>query len=328
MTNKDKLKTLTTGTCGFIFSNFIRKLVFESKNVYSISSIDKASTTNINSLYWNNNHKFYVADITDQNILETIFNFNPPDVVIHGAAESCVDKSLASANEFIKSNVLGTQNIINVCVKYGVKKLIYMSTDEVHGQLAEGDPAWLENAPLNPRNPYAASKASGELLVKAAHEAHGLNYNILRASNNYGPRQTTNKLIPNIIKCALEGNRIPIYGEGKQSREWTHVFDTCSAITHILENGQDNEIYNISSNQEFSNIEVAHMVCSILDKDYDIKCFNLIEFVKDPRGNSHDFRYSLNSTKLKTLGWSADIKFKEGLSNTIDWYMDNKWYLK
>ncbi len=324
----NKKKILITGSCGFIFGNFVRKLMHwsnrESNNCpYSIISVDKVNVNAANSLYYNKDHTFYIADICDQHIINTIFQFEKPDIVIHGAAETFVDYSLSDPNIFMTSNVLGTQIIINCCVKFGVEKLIYISTDEVYGQLTdENAPAWTELSPLNPRNPYSASKAAGELLVQAAHQSHGLIYNITRSSNNYGPRQTPEKLIPKAIKCVLDGQKIPIYGEGRQMRDWTHVSDNCSAILSILKRGAPNEIYNISANQELHNIEVIQKICNTIGKGH-----NLITHIPDPR-SGHDFRYSINSSKLKQLGWEPKLKFSEGIEKTVDWYMNNKWFLK
>ncbi len=319
----DRLKILVTGSCGFIFSNFLRKVVYEKKP-YQLISIDRVNFSSVNSMYWNKNHTFYVADIRDQHIIDTIFKLEKPDVVIHGAAETFVDSSLIDPNSFVTTNVLGTQVISNACVKNDVKKLIYISTDEVYGQLkSEEDLSWTEDSVLNPRNPYAATKASGEFIVKAAHESFGLNYNITRCSNNYGPRQNTEKLIPKTIKCILNGQKIPIYGKGLQIRDWTYVYDNCQAIFSILENGVDNEVYNISSNQELTNVEIIQNICNALGKGHD-----LMSFIEDPRKNAHDFRYSVDSSKIRSLGWKPSFKLKDGINQTIDWYINNQWYLK
>lgn len=314
-------KVLITGTCGFIFSNFIRKAIYE-KHPYSFVSVDKMSG-NANALYQHKNHAFHLADIRDQHIIDKIFQFERPDIVIHGAAESFVDYSLSDPNSFVTSNVLGTQVIINACVKHGVERLIYISTDEVYGQLTgESDAAWTEEAPLNPRNPYSASKAAGELMVKAAHQSHGLIYNITRSSNNYGPRQTPEKLIPKAIKCIQMGQKIPIYGQGLQIRDWTHVFDNCAAVLTVLNNGKPNETYNISANQEFPNIEVIQKICNAMGKGHE-----LISFIEDPR-KGHDFRYSIDSSKIRELGWKPNYKFREGVVDTVEWYKMNQWFLK
>ena len=315
-------KVLITGSCGFIFGNFVRKLVYDKKP-YDVVSVDRVTANALNSMYWNKNHTFYPADITDAHIMDVIFQREQPDIVIHGAAETFVDTSLKDPNSFVNANVLGTQILINCCVKHQVKKLMYISTDEVYGQLDdEKSLAWTEESPLNPRNPYSASKASGELLVKAAHATYGLIYNITRSSNNYGPRQLPEKLLPKAIKCIIEGQKIPIYGQGKQIRDWTYVADNCTAINTILENGLPNETYNISSHQEFTNIEVIQAVCNAMGGGH-----QLIGFIEDPRPG-HDFRYSINTDKLKNLGWKPSYKFKDGIVETCQWYSDNKWFLK
>lgn len=315
-------KVLLTGTCGFIFSNFVRRAIKYDKQPYEFVSIDKVAG-DANTVYANKNHAFHIADLRDQHIIDKIFQFEQPDIVIHGAAESFVDYSLSDPNAFITSNVLGTQVVINACVKHHVEKMIYISTDEVYGQLiSEDDVAWKEGAPLNPRNPYSASKACGELLVQAAHHSHGLIYNITRSSNNYGPRQTPEKLIPKAIKCIMEGKKIPIYGAGLQIRDWTHVFDNCAAIMTVLNNGKSNEIYNISANQEFPNIEVIQSICNAMGKGHD-----LISFIEDPR-KGHDFRYSVDSSKIRELGWKPEYKFREGIIETVEWYKLNQWMLK
>jgi dTDP-glucose 4,6-dehydratase len=280
-----KTKILITGTCGFIFGNYVRKLVWDKKP-YDVVSVDRVTANALNSMYLNTSHIFYPSDITDEHIMGIIFQREQPEIVIHGAAETFVDTSLKDPNSFVKSNVLGTQVIINCCVKYGVKKLIYISTDEVYGQLTdEKSPAWTETSPLDPRNPYSASKASGELLVRAAHATYGLIYNITRSSNNYGPRQLPEKLLPKAIKCILEGTKIPIYGQGTQIRDWTYVADNCTAINTILEKGEPNEVYNISAHQEFTNLEVIQAVCNAMGSGWD-----LISHIPDPRPG-HDFRY-------------------------------------
>jgi dTDP-glucose 4,6-dehydratase len=289
-----------------------------------VVSIDRVgNNVNPNSLYINKNHSFYLADIRDQHVIDRIFQFERPDIVIHGAAESFVDYSLSDPNSFVTSNVLGTQVIINACVKHKVEKLIYVSTDEVYGQLTrEDEPSWTEESPLNPRNPYSASKAAGELLVVAAHHSHGLIYNITRSSNNYGPRQTPEKLIPKAIKCIMHGEKIPLYGQGLQIRDWTHVFDNCSALLTVLNQGEPNQVYNISANQELPNIEVIQKICNAMESGHD-----LISFIEDPR-KGHDFRYSINCDKIKALGWKPHFKFSEGIVDTVDWYKLNNYVLK
>jgi dTDP-glucose 4,6-dehydratase len=315
-------KVLVTGTCGFIFSNFIRRVIKYDKQPYEFVSLDRVSG-DANTVYANKNHVFHLADIRDQHIIDKIFQFEHPDIVIHGAAESFVDYSLTDPNSFVTSNILGTQVLLNASIKHKAERFIYISTDEVYGQLtSESDSPWTEDSPINPRNPYSASKAAGELLVKAAHQSHGLIYNITRSSNNYGPRQTPEKLIPKAIKCVMHDQKIPIYGKGLQIRDWTHVFDNCTAIMAVLNNGAPNETYNISANQELPNVEVIQKVCNAIGKGHD-----LISFIEDPR-KGHDFRYSIDSSKIKELGWKPTYKFKEGIVETVEWYKLNQWLLK
>lgn len=320
-------KVLVTGSCGFIFSNFIRKAIYDQnqkkEKKYSFVSIDRVTANALNSMYWNKNHDFYPADLRDEHIIDVIFQREQPDIVIHGAAETFVDTSLKDPNSFVTSNVLGTQVVINMCLKHKVERLIYISTDEVYGQLtSESDPAWAETAPLNPRNPYSASKAAGELMVRAAHQTHGLIYNITRSSNCYGPRQLPEKLVPKAIKCIMEGQKIPLYGQGQQIRDWTFVADNCTGIMTVLDKGAPNEVYNISANQEFTNVETINLVCNAMSKGHD-----LITFIPDPRGG-HDFRYSIDTTKIRELGWKPTYKFRDGIKDTVQWYLDNRWFLK
>ena len=320
----NKQKILLTGTAGFIAGNFIRKAIFD-KLPYEFVSIDKITNNNLlNNIFVNKSHQFYMNNICDRHFIDLIFQYHKFDYLIHYAASTHVDKSIESANEFIENNVLGTQVLIDACVKHNVK-MLYFSTDEVYGALkSENDISWTEDSEISPNNPYAASKAAGELLVKAAGKTHGLDYVITRSSNIYGPRQTPDKLIPKIIKCILEDKSIPIYGKGMQIRDWTNVIDNAQAVVKILENWKSGEIYNISANQEFSNIEVVQEICNFMNKGH-----NLITFVEDRKG--HDFRYSINSSKIKKLGWSPSYRFKGpegGLSHTVNWYKANQWFLK
>jgi dTDP-glucose 4,6-dehydratase len=318
----NKKKILCTGTGGFILSNFVRKAIYENKP-YEFVSIDKITQSSVlNNIYANKNHTFHIGDVADEHFINVIFELEKPNIVIHAAAETHVDNSLKNPNNFIHSNVLGTQVMVNAAVKWGVEKFIYLSTDEVYGQLKDAtEPVWTENSPINPRNPYSASKAAGELIVKAASSSYGLNYCITRSSNNFGQRQTPDKFIPKVIKCILENKKIPVYGQGAQIRDWLYVSDNCSAIMKIIESGENNAIYNISAQQEYSNIEVVNEITKIMNNG-----FNLIEFVDERLG--HDFRYGMDASKIKKLGWEPKFKFKDGLTNGIQWYLNNKWFLK
>ena len=315
-------KVLVTGSGGFIFSNFIRRALY-NKTEYTFVSIDLCKGPNVlNNIYANKGHKFYIGDVADRHFVNVIFELERPDIVIHGAAETFVDDSIKGADPFIHSNVFGTQVIIDACLKWKVERLIYISTDEVYGQLtSESDPAWKEDAVISPRNPYSASKASGELLVKAANQTHGLNYNITRCCNNYGPRQQTRNFVPKIIRSILKEESMPIFGKGAQMREWIHVDDHYLAIMTILNSGKINETYNISIGHKFSNLEVFHEICNIFERGH---C--LLNFVDDRPG--HDFRYSVDSSKLRSLGWKPTFKFKQGLAHTCSWYDKNPWFWK
>lgn len=322
MTNNRSQKILITGSCGFIFGNFIRKIIYD-KQPYVVVSIDRVNSESTNSMYWNKNHIFHVADVTDQHVVDTIFRFEQPDIVIHGAAQTNVDQSFYDPFAFVKTNILGTQNIIDACLKHKVKKMIYVSTDSVYGDLInESNAPWDEESGLNPKSPYAATKASGELLIKAAAETHGLIYNIVRLSDSYGPYQTAEKLIPMTIKCLLSGDPVPVYGQGQQIRSWTHVFDVSSGLLTILKSGAPNETYNLSSNQELPNIVVVQKICSVLGKEItpDTIHFN-------PK-MGHDLRRATNADKLRQLGWKHNYKFKDGIVDTVNWYLNNKWILK
>jgi dTDP-glucose 4,6-dehydratase len=315
-------KLLITGTGGFIFSNMLRKLIYE-KSDYKIVSIDKISNpSSLNNIYQNKNHAFYMGDISDAHFVNNVFAHEKPDFVINGAAESAVDASLINPNKFITSNVMGTQVMLNA-IKHGVKKFLHISSDEVYGALnSEQEASWTEESPMAPRNPYAASKAAAELMVRAAGLAHGIEYNITRASNNYGPRQFTDKLIPRTIKKILNNEQIPIYGKGAQIRDWTFVHDHGNGILKVLESGAANETYNIAAGCELSNLELVNKICNIMKRGHE-----LITFIPDPRGNAHDFRYSVNCDKIRKLGWKTETSFKDGLEETVFWYQNNKWFV-
>lgn len=314
------MKILITGGCSFIFSNFIRKVLYDRADIQLIS-IDKiVYDKTLYNIYINNNHTLHIGDITDKHFVDIIFSKEKPDYVINGAAYTFVDDAIKDTYPFINSNILGTQVIIDACLKHGVKKLIHISTDEVlGGTLSENDPLRAEDAKFNPGNTYAVSKAAAEMLVKIAGTTHGLKYNITRCCNNFGPRQLQRNFIPKIIKNILNNEQVPIYGEGKQIREWIHVDDNCDAILYILEKGIDNEIYHISTGNEISNIELFHKIANEMEQGHE-----LLKFVEDRK--AHDFRYAMNSDKLKSLGWKPKIKFTEGLKNTIVWYKKNKWW--
>ena len=304
-------KIIFIGSAGFVGGNFLRKFLFDQnqkpyQDRYTLSSIDRINGSP-NSIYANKSHQLYIADITDRHIIDTIFQFEKPDVIIHGAEEQ-------SGHSMVASNVVGTQVLIDACVKYNTK-LIYLSADKVYGDLKDNGP-YTEVIPVSPSTSYAASKAAGELLVKASN----LSWNIVRSSNCYGNRQLSSKLIPMTIKCILEDRKIPIYSNGNNVRDWLHVVDNYSAIMTILEKGEDRSIYNVSASQEFTDLEVVHEICKYMGKGHE-----LIEFVT---ANEHkDSRRALDTDKLKNLGWKSAYKFKEAIPNVCQWTLDNSWCL-
>lgn len=309
-------KLLCTGAGGFVFSNFVRN-IRKNQHGYSIVSIDKCTQPNVlNTIYANKGCPLYIGDVADPHFVDIIFQIEKPDFVIHGAAES-----FGEARNFVHSNVMGTQIIVEACVKHKVKKLVYVSANQVYGVLGSNDVPWSEVSPLNPRNSYSATKAAGEFLVQAAANTYGLNYNIVRPCNNYGPRQSKRNLIPTIVANILHNTEVPIYGQGAQIRDWIHVQDNCNAILNILEKAPVGETYNISAKQEFSNIEVFHEVCNVLGRGHDS-----VSFVEDKPG--HDFRYSLTNDKIRELGWEPSFKFKDGLAHAVRWYEKNQWFIK
>lgn len=310
-------KILVTGSCGFIFSNFMRKVMRE-KSPYTFVSVDKViAPYNRCNVTANRDHNFYMGDIADELFMDNIFSIEKPDIVIHGAAESFVDDSIRSAKPFIHSNVVGTQVMVDMALKHSVERFVYISTDEVYGQLNVGDPSWTEESPVKPRNPYSASKACGENLVYAANQTHGLNYNITRCCNNYGPSQPPRNLIPKVITSILNEQPIPIHGQGKQMREWIYVEDHCSAIMKIVDSAPMNEIYNIGSGVEKSNLEIVKKIRQLLKQDS-----AKVNFIKDRAG--HDFRYSVDCSKIKQLGWDIENEFDHGLKKCVNWYLDNR----
>lgn len=312
-----KKKILVTGSCGFIFSNFMFKNM-HSRQEYDFTSVDKLlAEYNFNNICRHPDHHFYMGDIADEQFMNNVFLLEKPDYVIHGAAESFVDDSIASAKPFIHSNVVGTQCMVDLSLKHNIKKFIYISTDEVYGQLKPGEASWTEESITLPRNPYSASKLAGELIVRAAGETHGLNYNITRCSNNYGPRQPPRNLIPKVITCLLNDKEIPIHGSGEQLREWLYVTDHNDAVMRVLKDGKNKEIYNIGSGFELTNLEVVRHIGNIM------KVQPKIKHIKDRPG--HDFRYSVDCNKIKELGWHSKFSnFDFGIESTVRWYMENQ----
>lgn len=302
-------KVLVTGSGGFIFSNFIRKALF-NKSEYSFVSIDLCVGQNVlNNIYANKGHKFYIGDVADKHFVDVIFELERPDIVIHGA-----DSNFGS-QEMIHSNILGTQIILEACSKWKIERLLYISSDKVYGPQKLS--CSKEEDKLNPKTLHAATKLSGELLVTTA----GLNYDVLRLGYNYGPRQQTHNFIPSCIQNILSNKEVVIAGRGDQLREWTYVEDTYSGIMTILNNESHNQIYNISSGFEFSYLEIFQEICNVFERGHE-----LIKFVEAP--SDQEYRYSADASKLKALGWKPNFKLKTGLFHTCSWYEKNPWFLR
>ena len=309
---------LVTGGAVFIGSNFVRYMV-EKYSDYHIINLDAltycGNLENLKDIEDKDNYTFVKGDIRDKAIVNELVEKS--DYVINFAAESHVDRSIADPEIFIKSNVLGTQVLLNAAKEHGVEKYIQISTDEVYGTLGKTG-YFTEDTPLQPNSPYSASKAGGDLIARAYHETFGLPVNITRCSNNYGPYQFPEKLIPLMISNALEDKKLPVYGDGKNVRDWLHVHDHCSAIDLVLHEAKPGEVYNIGGNNEKQNIEIVKLILGELGKDE-----SLIEFVTDRLG--HDRRYAIDSTKIQEeLSWKPEYTFEVGIRKTIQWYLDNQ----
>jgi len=314
------LKVLVTGGAGFIGSNFVRR-VFEGylSGISEVTVLDKLTYAgvrdNLDSVWQNKAFKFVKGDICDLAIVTPLLE--SVDAVINFAAESHVDRSIVSAADFVETNVKGVQVLMDAIKASGrMIRYVQVSTDEVYGSIATG--SWDEGFPLLPNSPYSASKAAGELMARSYQRTHGLDVVITRCSNNYGPFHFPEKLIPLFITNLLEGKKIPIYGSGKNIRDWLHVDDHCRAIHLALMNGKSGEVYNIGGGQELTNLEITSRIIRLMGADN-----SSIMYVEDRKG--HDLRYSVNWKKInKELGYTPQVKFEDGLSNTIEWYRANR----
>jgi dTDP-glucose 4,6-dehydratase len=290
---------------------------------YIITNLDSltyaGNPQNLTDVRKNSHYQFIQGDICNENVVATALKKNNIDTIVHFAAESHVDRSISDASLFVRTNVLGTFTLLNQAWKLGVKRFIHISTDEVYGSISKG--SFSERDILNPSSPYSSSKASSDLLARSYFITHHLPVIITRCTNNYGPYQFPEKLIPFFITNLLEGKKVPVYGSGLNVRDWLYVLDHCSAIDHVLHHGVDGEIYNIEGGEEIPNLKITKKILALLGKDE-----SLIEYVQDRPG--HDFRYSLDFTKLHALGWSPSYKFDTALENTVQWYIDNEWWWK
>ena len=320
------MKILVTGGAGFIGSNFVFYELENNKQdeIVVVDALTYAG--NIETLAGvmdDNSFKFVKADISDAKTMNDLFEKERFDIVVNFAAESHVDRSIEDPGIFLMTNVLGTQVLMDASIKTGVKRFHQVCTDEVYGDLPleESDKYFVETMPLVASSPYSASKAAADLLVMAYHRTYGLPVTISRCSNNYGPYQFPEKLIPLMIANALADKELPVYGKGLNVRDWLYVEDHCRAIDLIIRNGKVGEVYNIGGHNEKANIDVVKTILKHLDKPE-----SLIKFVTDRKG--HDLRYAIDSTKIHNeLGWLPTTSFDEGIKNTIQWYLDNeKWW--
>lgn len=316
------MKILVTGGAGFIGGNFVHYMISKYPD-YKIVNLDAltyaGNLETLKDVQDEKNYKFVKGDISDREFIFNLFENEKFDIVVNFAAESHVDRSIVEPDIFIKTNVLGTQALLDASKKYNVKRFHQVSTDEVYGDLPldRKDLFFTEDTPLNPSSPYSASKASADFLVQAYHRTFGLNTTISRCSNNYGPYHFPEKLIPLMTSRALNNERLPVYGNGENIRDWLHVEDHCSAINLIIHKGKSGEIYNVGGHNEKTNLEVVKTILKTLDKPE-----SLITYVKDRPG--HDLRYAIDPKKLENeLGWKPKYNFDTGIEMTIKWYLEN-----
>ncbi|MDA0836713.1 MAG: dTDP-glucose 4,6-dehydratase [Planctomycetota bacterium] len=314
------MNILVTGGAGFIGSNFVR-YILEEHDEFKVLNLDKltyaGNLENLKEVEANQNYEFVCGDICNADLVSLLLRQHSISAVINFAAESHVDRSIAGAAEFVQTNVQGTLNLLDRAKEHGIDRFLQVSTDEVYGSLGDTG-AFTESSPLQPHNPYSASKASADLLVHSYHHTFGMPVLITRCSNNYGPYQFPEKLIPLMISNAMEGKPLPVYGDGKNVRDWIHTLDHSKAIEAVLLNGKPGETYNIGSENEWANIDLVHRILELVGASED-----LITFVKDRPG--HDRRYAIDASKAKAeLGWGPQIGFEDGLAETVNWYKQNQ----
>ena len=309
---------LVTGGSGFIGSNFVRQMLQNDTNCH-IVNLDKltyaGNPANLVDIEMDERYSFVHGDICDTDVVRQIFHQHKPQIIINFAAETHVDRSIGSPDDFIKTDVFGVFTLLEASKEFGVDLFLQISTDEVYGSIAEG--SFCEGDPLLPSSPYSASKAGGDRLAYSYYVTYNLPVIITRASNNYGPFQYPEKLISLFVTNALEDRDLPVYGDGKNVRDWLYVSDHCSAVHFIIENGKLGEVYNVGGGNELQNIHITHQILEQLGKSAD-----LIKFVEDRKG--HDLRYSLDCSKLNQLGWMPEHSFDEAVAETIQWYQSNE----
>jgi len=317
------MKILVTGGAGFIGSNFVRHMLSAYPDVEVVNLDVLTYAGNLENLagFDERRHIFVRGDIASVEDAEKVFKKHSFDAVVNFAAESHVDRSIHFGSQvFIRSNITGTQTLLDLSRQYGIKRFVQISTDEVYGSLGSKG-KFTESSAIQPNNPYAATKASADFMVRAAFKSHGLNAVITRCSNNFGPYQFPEKLIPLMIANALENKALPVYGDGMHVRDWIYVTDHCSAIDAVMRNAEAGSVYNIGGNHDVPNIEIVKLILKILDKPE-----KLIKHILDRPG--HDRRYAMDSSKIRAdLGWKPAHSFEEGMKKTVDWYLGNKSWL-
>lgn len=321
------MKVLITGGAGFIGSNFIffMREKYPEDEIICLDKLTYAGNIHtLDSIITETNFKFIKGDICDNELVNQIFEKEHPDLVVNFAAESHVDRSIDNPQLFLQTNIIGTSVLMDACRKYGSIRFHQISTDEVYGDLPLDRPDlyFTEETPLHTSSPYSSSKASADLLVLAYHRTYGLPVTISRCSNNYGPYQFPEKLIPLMIFKALNDQALPVYGKGINVRDWLYVEDHCRAIDAIIHKGKIGEVYNVGGHNEVQNIDIVKMILDILGKPY-----SLISYVADRKG--HDLRYAIDPSKMKReLGWEPTVKFESGIQSTVEWYMNHKEWWK
>ena len=314
------MKILVTGGCGFIGSHFLRYMMktYSGDSFICLDALTYAGNkNNIKDLLEDSRLTMIEGNIRDASFVDTLFVTYKPDVVVHFAAETHVDRSITGPQVFLETNVIGTGVLLDACLRHGIERFHHVSTDEVYGTLPlQGGSLFTEQSPLKPTSPYAASKASSDLLVLSYYKTYGLPTTISRCSNNYGTHQYPEKLIPLMIQKALQGKPLPVYGDGLNVRDWIHVVDHCRAIDCILQKGKVGEVYNIGAGEEIPNIELVKRMLDVLGKPHE-----LITYVLDRLG--HDLRYAVDSSKLEILGWKPEYTMKETLQGIVEWYREN-----
>ncbi len=315
------MRYLVTGGAGFIGSNYIHYLLEKYQDI-KIINLDKltyaGNLENLKDVENDSRYKFVKGDIGDVKLVDALVQ--QTDVLVNFAAESHVDRSIGTPDAFIKTDIFGTFVLLEACRKHGIQKFVQISTDEVYGSTLKG--AFREDSPLMPSSPYSASKAGADRLAYSYHVTYNLPVIITRCSNNYGPNQYPEKLIPLFVTNALEGKNLPIYGAGKNVRDWIYVLDHCDAVDFVIHHGKDGEVYNIGGGNERTNLEITDIILKELDQPETLKVF-----VKDRPG--HDLRYAVDCTKLKQMGWQPQYEFEKGMKLTIDWYTANQdWWKK